>query len=73
MSPLEALRSTTRASERAARTALRTVLGAALLAAAVLLVVLAVSSGLLSRYRPNGSTEDLMLYGVLAVAWATGR
>lgn len=67
-SPLEALRSTTRASERAARTALRTALGAALLAAAVLLVVLAVSSGLLSRYRPNGSTEDLMLYGVLAVA-----
>lgn len=68
VSPLEALRSTTRPSEHKAGTATRTVVGAALLAVGVLLMALAVSQGLLSRYRPAGSTEDLVLFGVLAAA-----
>lgn len=72
VSPMEALRSTTRPSERPATTALRTALGAALLVVAVLLVLWAASGGLLSRYRPAGSTEALMLGGVLAVAACFG-
>lgn len=72
VSPLEALRSTTRSGETGARAATRTALGVALLVTAVLLLAAAGSQGLLSRYRSAGSTEVLVLLGVLAVAASFG-
>ncbi|MGW1682525.1 FtsX-like permease family protein [Saccharopolyspora sp. NPDC002376] len=72
VSPLEALRSTTQPSERRSRTVTRTALGVALLTVAVLMMAFAVSQGLLSRYRPAGNTEDLMVFGVVAVAASFG-